>query len=739
MMHRLPQAFVFFCVTALFVGALWVEPSSGSTEVFERRGWKSLGRAEEHGVESVRVLLALSIRNRQALQQLVAEVSNPSSPRYGHYLSKEELQQLIGPEPAAVELVQSWLKKAGAWDVEVLASQEYVAATLPLAMAQQAFQVSIHAWQHPAQEKEVRIAATTIPTVPAELKEVVELISGLRDLPLSWLHKRQISKQKLAHSHRSSTAVDSAAPLITDLTASQNHVFITLTPTCAGGSTTVSPLGQLCSDHPPALEGFLVQTRNTVDGSIQTNFLSNLNSSTTTPADSWIDCTSNGRQATTCVLAVPNRPYTTVTVNVTTYLLGVGASGSNTFYDTAILLSDFVTPQLLRTQYNLPLGFYLPTTSNRQAIASFDRQYWSDSDLNLYARQLGIPLPPITTLGFNDFKTPGDEAQLDITWITTMGQNIPTTFFSTFGGYLLEWAANVLNQPGAAFPLVNSISYSDNENDLTQQYGPNWAGRVDEDFQKIAARGGSVVVAAGDAGATNIGHGASSCSVFMPQYPASSAFVTTVAATGLTPSAQNLCGQNAPPYGFIPCTSPLLEVVVAGDNGFVWTTGGGVSNRTARPDWQADVVNQYIQTSTSQGNLPPASLWNQNGRFYPDLTAVGSNLIVMQDGQVTIAAGTSASTPITAGILASLNAALLTHGKPSLGFANPLLYKAFAQAPGAFNDVTVGNNRCGDVLHPPHQLCCPYGWYATVGYDAASGLGSLNFQQLLHFALNYQN
>lgn len=81
--------------------------------------------------------------------------------------------------------------------------------------------------------------------------------------------------------------------------------------------------------------------------------------------------------------------------------------------------------------------------------------------------------------------------------------------------------------------------------------------------------------------------------------------------------------------------------------------------------------------------------------------------------------GTSAASPIFAGILSRLNVARMTLGKKQLGFANPLLYKLVQQAPSTFYDMTQGSNACAGFT------CCEYGFSAEPGYDAMSGLGSI--------------
>ena len=62
-------------------------------------------------------------------------------------------------------------------------------------------------------------------------------------------------------------------------------------------------------------------------------------------------------------------------------------------------------------------------------------------------------------------------------------------------------------------------------------------------------------------------------------------------------------------------------------------------------------------------------------------------------------------------------------------------YKAATDDMSSFNDITVGNNRCGGQGFAP--LCCSSGYGAGVGWDAASGLGSPNYPVLLKQALMY--
>merc|ERR1712224_402555 len=79
--------------------------------------------------------------------------------------------------------------------------------------------------------------------------------------------------------------------------------------------------------------------------------------------------------------------------------------------------------------------------------------------------------------------------------------------------------------------------------------------------------------------------------------------------------------------------------------------------------------------------------------------------------------GTSAACPVAAGLFARLNAARAAAGQPNMGFLNPFIY----QNPQAFNDVTLGSVTGASVQ----------GFSALEGWDAATGMGTPNFQKLM--------
>ena len=192
--------------------------------------------------------------------------------------------------------------------------------------------------------------------------------------------------------------------------------------------------------------------------------------------------------------------------------------------------------------------------------------------------------------------------------------------------------------------------------------------------------------------------------VLVSEYPTSSPWVTSVGATALAASGD-----------FTTCSSW---------DGAAITGGGGFNALTARPKWQETAVTEWLSAVTAAGDLS-TSTFNvsraRSMRGYPDVALNGHNYQIVSQFGVASVDGTSASTPVFAGMLSLINAHLQSEGKATLGFVNPLLYSLAANpsTADAFQDVTTGDNRCNRFS------CCQYGYDAAVGWDPATGLGGL--------------
>eukprot|EP01105_Mastigella_eilhardi_P002488 TRINITY_DN130_c0_g1_i2.p1 TRINITY_DN130_c0_g1~~TRINITY_DN130_c0_g1_i2.p1 ORF type:complete len:592 (-),score=153.93 TRINITY_DN130_c0_g1_i2:45-1784(-) len=372
------------------------------------------------------------------------------------------------------------------------------------------------------------------------------------------------------------------------------------------------------------------------------------------------------------------------------------------------------TPALLNKFYSITSNTVQSKLSTQSLFETLGQSY-SPSDLSEFEKQYDIPSQDcVTVIGPNtpaDCKTSPDdctEANLDVQYIIAVAQGAPTTYWSISKIYdysdpFLQWALDV--EAAENPPYVHSISYDGDENANDHDSEK----RVDEEVTKLLARGLTVMVSSGDdgVGGTPARSSAASCG-FNPQYPGQLPHVVSVGAT------------MGPEYSSteIACTSNVGGLI---------TTGGGFSNLFETPDYQTNATAYYIAHGP---NMPPASAkWNSKGRGYPDVAMLGHNYLINAGGKYYEVSGTSASTPVFAGVVSLVNGMRLAAGKKTLGFLNPTLYTLAKSHPEAFNDVKDGENNCA-AGNPRTAHCCEYGFTATGGWDPLTGLGSINFNKL---------
>ena len=223
---------------------------------------------------------------------------------------------------------------------------------------------------------------------------------------------------------------------------------------------------------------------------------------------------------------------------------------------------------------------------------------------------------------------------------------------------------------------VVSISYGGQEADLPASYQQ----RQCYEYMKLGMQGVSLVIASGDLGVAGPAgdDNANGClgpggKIFSPDFPATCPYVTTVGATVL------------PPGGNV---NKDQEVAVTR-----YPSGGGFSNIYNIPSYQSTAVSNYFKTagtqypyySSTNNNSFGANggIYNINGRGYPDVSAIGDNVIVFWKGSPTLIGGTSASAPVFASILNRINEERIAVGKKPVGFVNPTLVSALLYVPNS--------------------------------------------------------
>ncbi|KAJ7189013.1 tripeptidyl peptidase A [Mycena filopes] len=302
-----------------------------------------------------------------------------------------------------------------------------------------------------------------------------------------------------------------------------------------------------------------------------------------------------------------------------------------------------------------------------------------------------------------------DEGNLDTQLAIQVAYPIPITYYTTNSvpPYIPDQNQDG-EQPGVNEPYLDFIDYllglEDPPTVITTSYGDDeqtvpkdYADAVCQGFAKLGARGVSVLFSSGDQGLgtddlpTCIANTGNNASTFLPVFPASCPYVTTVGETvGLPQTAS-------------------------------FASGAGFSSYFKRPWYQDAAVSSYL--AGQQETALQSSMYDHHGRAYPDIVCPGGGAFFDYFfGRWDIGGGTSAAVPTAASIVALLNDWRLRNGKPTMGFLNPFLYG-------------VGSSGMVDMTEGFVEGCEQPGFNATVGWDPATGLGYFDFHKLQKLSL----
>jgi uncharacterized protein (TIGR03437 family) len=304
----------------------------------------------------------------------------------------------------------------------------------------------------------------------------------------------------------------------------------------------------------------------------------------------------------------------------------------------------------------------------------------------------------------------------------------------------LEWSGAVARDAGIIYvystDVMTSAQYAIDQNlapVLSMSYGSCEAENFTADATSLQAsakqanaQGITWFNAAGDSGGTDCnGSGTSRYnSVLSVDLPASIPEVTGVGGSEFDEgggSYWNASGDSnhASVLSYIPETAWNDSAITGSPS----AGGGGASIFFAKPSWQ------------SGPGVP-----GDGARDVPDVALAASadhdGYLTFTGGNMQVVGGTSAGAPSFAGLATLLNQYLVSNGAQSsagLGNINPQLYSLARTAPAVFHDITTGNNIITVVCTVRSRNCTAgsYGFNAGVGYDQATGLGSVDAYALM--------
>jgi uncharacterized protein (TIGR03437 family) len=126
----------------------------------------------------VTLLLKPSPSQQSALEQLLAQQQDPSSPNYHQWLTPEQYAARFGLSPGDIAAIVSWLQSEGLQVNDIARGRHWIAFTGTAGLIDGAFHSAIHRYNV---EGETHFANAAEPSIPAALAGVVSGFQGLDD------------------------------------------------------------------------------------------------------------------------------------------------------------------------------------------------------------------------------------------------------------------------------------------------------------------------------------------------------------------------------------------------------------------------------------------------------------------------------------------------------------------------------------------------------------------------------
>ena len=433
-------------------------------------------------------------------------------------------------------------------------------------------------------------------------------------------------------------------------------------------------------------------------------------------------------------------------------------------YTDAGLREYFQTPDDVATIYDINPAYNAGETGSGQTIVVVGQSEIEAADIENFQKAAGLTVKDPTQILVSGSGTAtvvaGDESEsdLDLEYSGAIAKGATIDFvyvgnnknYSVFDS--LQYAVD--NKLGS----VISMSYGACEETIDSSQFSTLEGITEQG----ASQGQSIIASAGDDGSTSC-YGDTSAGLSTAQqealavnYPASSEYVTGLGGTEFPTadvsypnttywdSSNSSGGGSATQYipemawnDDVTCAAYAAKENEPADA--LCSGGGGVSVFAARPSWQKGVTG--IPSGTMR-LVPDVSLDSSNvnaAYLYctSDTTAWSSGQKAScNDGFLdsatqypTAAGGTSFAAPIFAGMLAIID----QKTNSTQGVAAAELYTLAASGTTystVFHDITSGGNQCT----AGSSYCSAAGeseYPTTTGYDEATGLGSVDFNNLM--------
>ena len=399
-------------------------------------------------------------------------------------------------------------------------------------------------------------------------------------------------------------------------------------------------------------------------------------------------------------------------------------------FTSSISGNHFLAPNDFATIYNLQPLYQAGLDGTGVKIAVAGQSDIQLSDIRAFRTAAGLSQnDPTVILAGTDpgiQSSSGDESEsdLDVEWAGAIAKNVTVVFVTSPD---VETSITYAIDNNVA-PIL-SLSYGSCETAYSTAESSTEAAQ----YQQANAQGMTVIAAAGDSGAADCDTSYPARRGLSVDVPASFPSVTGIGGTMFQEGSGTYWNTGNNSYAG-SALSYIPEVVwndSSATNGLS-ASGGGASRYNAKPTWQT-------------GTGVPSD----GARDVPDLAFAASpdhdGILICSDGDcvngfrntdttLDVIGGTSAGAPSFAGIVA-----LLVQAAGAQGNVNPHLYSLATRSTDVFHDITSGSNSVACRVRTANCTTGTMGYASGVGYDQATGLGSVDAYHLISEWTNSAN
>ena len=626
----------------------------------------------------LQLLLQRSPEQQAALDAFMAQQTDPQSPNFHHWLSPTEYGERYGPSDADIATLTAWLKSEGFTVTSVSKGRLAIEFSGTAGQLKQAFHTELH---HYMVNGEAHIANNSDPLIPEAISPVVMGVLGLNDFRLKSRMTPPVPLQR-------DPATGRLAP-VEPQSSVQPGVFLPQYTQAAGANYYVGPgdFATIYNSAPLISAGIngsgvsiaIVARSNILPSDVSTyrttfGLPDNPYTLVLNGADPGLVASDQGENTLDVEMAGMAAPGAKILL----VLSGTYAGGTDGVILSQLYIIDNQLAPIMSTSYG---QCELLNGTAQNAFANALTQQGSAE-------------------GISQFASAGDAGAADCENDNNQF-SLATTGLQADGAAGTPYEVSVGGTDFADYPSSYSTYWS-NTNSAT---GSSALSYIPEIPWNNSCTNPLIYTAAGAASATTY------CNTVYAMGATSFTAATQIASVG---------GGG----GVSHCTMPT------------GTTPATCTGGYARPSWQ---TGPGIPVNAANRLTPDVSLFAANGGL--------GNSYAFYMGSLQGSGGTSASSPAMAGLMALV----VQKQGASQGLPNPVFYKlAAAQTTANCNSNTVAaGNACVfyDTTSGDNEVPCANnstncvngttigvlsGYTTTVGYDTATGLGSVNAANLVN-------